>query len=345
MYKNVKVLFCLLVLLCFAGAAAVTGVGQDRQPPRPPKTKESFPKPGADPPGFFDGDGVTMERSMAVDRDVTIKFCVAQGDLKINGWRRNEVRVFIKHGRSFHMKPQEKSATSGQVNWLWIRNAVEGRPGPAAECIAGESIEIDAPVGASLDISGHEARTTVDSVKKVNVNLIGGAVVLRNIAGGINAQTGRGDMLIENSSGSISLAGYTGSIVIADVKAGQIGDVLKVRTNSGAITMQKVEHRQIQASSTSGSVLFDGSFLPGGIYNFRTSAGEIRLVIPPASSCTLTAAYGHGSFSSDIPHKVITENITPEAKIVVIKIGGGAATVNLTTSVGSIGIKKKLAEF
>jgi len=126
------------------------------------------------------------------------------------------------------------------------------------------------------------------------------------------------------------------------VSPGQIGDLLRAKTNSGAISFQRVKHRQIDASSISGSLLFGGEFLKGGIYKFRTSNGSIKLAIPAMSSCTLTATYGEGNFESNIPLKVITENITPQAKIVVSKMGTGDATVNITTSNGSIAIKKQL---
>lgn len=340
MFGNVRNLFCLLILLCIAGGSAASVFGQMKTPPKLPKVSDRSPKPGAEPPGFFHGDGDTTERSMMVDPNVSLKMCVAEGELKINGWHRNEVRVFVRNGRNFRFKALEKSPETGKVNWLWIGNVVEGRPGPAAECLSGESVEIDAPMTASLDLSGRDVRTSIDSLKKVSVRIQQGAVMLRNITGGISAQTNRGDMIVENSAGSISLVGFTGNVIVADVKSGQIGDQLTAKTNSGAITMQRVEHRQIQASSISGQVVFDGKFLPGGIYNFRTSTGTINLLIPSASSCTLTATYGVGTFTTDIAHKILTENITPQAKIVVAKIGAGDATVNLTATNGSIGIRR-----
>ena len=348
MPRNFVNLFCLLVVLCLGAMAVPAQVPTpmpvpSKKPPKDPKIKTFPPPPGSDTPGVFEGDDdLTSEKSMVVDGNVAVKLCVAHGDLRINGWQRNEVRVFVKEGRPFKMKPIEKSA-AGKVNWLWIGNIVEGRPGPAAECLAGESIEIDAPVGMSLDLSGREVRTSIDSVKKVNVRIGAGAVTLRNITGGIRAQTGRGDMMVENSAGGISLIGYTGNLLISDVKSGQIGDLLEARTNTGAVTMQNVEHRQIQVSSTSGSIVFDGKFLSGGIYNFRTATGSIRVIIPGVSSCTLTATYGGGDFDAGIPYKVITENKTPQANIIVAKIGSGDATVNLTTTNGSIVIAKPKA--
>ena len=330
-----------MLLLCLAAAVPTGSFGQDKKPPKAkePKATELPPTPGAEPPGFFNGDNFTTERSMVVDPGVAIKLCVAQGDLKINGWQRNEVRVFVKHGRKFTLKPLEKSAESAKVNWLWIAHAPV-HPGPSSECLAGHSIEIDAPLGASIDLSGRAARTSVDSVKRVKVKILEGMISLRNIPGGITAYTSQGDVMVENSGGAISLESTVGNIVAVEVSPGQIGELLRAKTNSGAISLQRVEHRQIEASSISGSLLFDGKFLAGGIYNFRTSHGSIRLSIPAASSCMFRATYGFGAFNSDIPLKIITHDKTPRAQTVVASAGEGAATVSLTTTSGSIAIRK-----
>jgi hypothetical protein len=341
MSRNSKYFSCLLLVLCLVCSFAAGAYGQEKDKlPKPPKEKIHPPIPGEGTPGFFDGDGVTSERSIVADGNVTIKLCVARGDLKINGWHRDEVRVFVKDGRRFRLKPLEKSET-GKVNWLWIGNTVEGRPGPFAECLAGENIEIDAPIGASFDLSAESARTSVDSVKKIKVKTRRGAIFLRNISGGIDAYTSQGDVMVENSGGAIAIESTTGNIIAVEVSPGQIGDLFRARTNSGTVSLQRVEHRQIQASSISGSLVFDGKFLAGGIYSFRTSNGAIKLAIPPLSSCTFTTTYGEGAFHSEIPLKILTENNTPRAKIVVSKLGTGAATVNLTTSNGSIGIIKQ----
>ncbi len=340
MFVHSKKLFSLVLFLCFAGVLAADAVvGQEKAPPKAVKTRP-LPAPGPEAPGFFNGDGVTSERSISVDPNVAIKLCVSEGSLKINGWNRDEVRVFVKNGRKFGMKPLEKSATTGKVNWLWVAHMPSGPPRPAADCLSGDSIEIDAPIGTSFDLSGRAARTTVDSIKKIKVKIVEGVIMLRNITGGINAYTSQGDVMVENSGGAIALESTTGNIVAIEVSPGQIGDLLRAKTNSGAITLQRVEHRQIEASSISGSLLFDGKFLSGGIYNFRTSNGSIRLAIPAASSCTFKATYGFGTFNSEIPLKILTENDTSRARTVVATLGGGGAAVSLTTSSGSIGIRR-----
>lgn len=347
-----KSFFCLLLFLCLAGMPVTSAEGQDKKavkephdPPaasdKIPPRRERLPRPGPEMPGFSN-DGVTSERSMIVDPNVAIKLCVSEGDLKINGWKRDEVRVFVKNGRKFGMKPLEKSVETGKVNWLLIAHTPSGPPRPASECLAGDSIEIDAPIGTSFDLSGRAARTSVDSVKKVKVKIVEGVIMLRNITGGINAYTSQGDVMVDNSAGAIALESTTGNIVAIDVKPGQIGELLRAKTNSGAITLQRVNHRQIEASSISGSLLFDGEFLTGGIYNFRTSNGSIRLAIPMASSCTFKMTYGFGSFNSEIPLKILTVDENPRVKTVVASMGSGSAAVTLITSSGSIGIKKSI---
>ena len=331
------------MMLYLVALFATVTLGQAKPPKEPKIHTPPSPVPGATVPRFFNHNGETIERSMAVDPAVAVKLCIAQGDLKINGWNRNEVRVFVKNGHEFKMKPLEKSAESGKANWLWVVNVSGSRPGYNPECISGDRIEIDAPLGASFDLSGRAARTAVDSVKKARVNILEGPVSFRNIPGGINASTGQGDVVVENSGGSITLATTTGNIIAVEVSPGQIGEQLKAKTNGGAITFQRVLHRQIDASSISGSVTFEGKFLSGGIYSFRTSNGTIRLGIPPGSSCMIRATYGLGAFQSDLPLKIITENNMPRAKSVVAQLGEGgsaAATVTLTTSTGSINLKR-----
>jgi DUF4097 and DUF4098 domain-containing protein YvlB len=217
------------------------------------------------------------------------------------------------------------------------------RPGPpqASECLSGERIEIDVPMKASMNVTGRTTATEIDSVKKAFVKNVEGNISLRNIPGGITAVTYQGDITVENSGGSISLESAAGNIIGYEVTPGQIGDIFKAKTNSGAISLQKLEHRQIEANSITGSVVFNGRFLPGGLYNFKTSNGSLRLLLPSDSSCTIKASYGFGIFSSDIPLKFLYRSETPEAKNLAATIGDGNATVILTTSSGSIGIKRQ----
>lgn len=287
--------------------------------------------------------GDTTEKAIAVDKNVNIKLCVTQGNLKINGWNRSEVRVFVKDGAKFGFKILEKSKQDSPV-WIMLSGfaSAKGKYSAPNECIWGDEIEIDAPVASTLNITGQETKTTIDTIKKATVNIIGGDISLRNVSDGINAATHEGDVTVEESSGAMTLESTTGNIVVFGARPSQIGDIFKAKTNSGSVSLQQLEHRQIGVSSISGSVIFNGEILSGGNYNFSTSNGSIRMSIPLKSSCRVVATYGYGTFNSEIPIKIETEEISEgPVKRRVGLIGTGDATVKLTTNSGSISIKKQ----
>src|SRR5437764_14439409 len=61
---------------------------------------------------FVDGEGDTSERSISVVDNVNFSMCVMQGTVKVNGWKRSEVRVFVKNGSRIGIKVLEKDAKS-----------------------------------------------------------------------------------------------------------------------------------------------------------------------------------------------------------------------------------------
>ena len=334
-----KIKFSLIAVSLFAAVP----LASYSQPARPARGARSFVNPHP-PKRSAMTDGKTSEKSIAVDKNVTVQLCVTQGTVKINGWNRGEVRVFIKDGAKFGFKVTQKSMHSDAAGWIKIvgLDPGKGRYGPQSECIWGDEIEIDAPAGASINMSGTEATTTIDGIKKAAVKMVGGDISLRNIAAYIYANSGRGDITVEESTGSISLETATGNILAFDVGPWEIGDGFKARTNSGMISLQKLEHRQVDAGSVSGSIIFNGEILSGGSYGMNTTKGSIKMSIPANSSCQLIAFYGFGNFNSDIPVKIQTEDITEGAtKRIAGVIGNGGATVRLTSNSGNITIKKQ----
>lgn len=342
MQKSSRYIKISAISVCIAALAA--GVFAQTPPPKPsketkPPVRNDAPPP-AEPP--MAPRGIT-EKALAVAPNVNIKIpCIAQARVTVNGWDRDEVRVFVRNGTTANFNVHEKDPKTGKPVWIVIARQIQGRSAaPFGECISGDRIDIEVPTGSSLVIAGRQTETRIDSVKKVDIKNLGGNVALRNIAGGIAASTFEGDMTVENSSGQITLETSTGNIVAYGVAPGQIGELFRAKTQKGAITLQKVEHRQIEASSVSGTLLFSGKFLPGGIYGFKTSNGTMKLLIPAASSCRINAWYGFGSIEWEIPYKIEMENVSSGGKSLNAIIGSGQANVNITTTSGTVFIGKQ----
>ena len=337
------------ILLAFAAAvfSALPATAQRTEPPEPPSkagVKVSVPThaPKID---MWSQDGYTSEKALAVDPNVNISICVTNGNLKVNGWNRNELRVYVKDGSKFGFKVQETHPKTGTPVWVMLNAlaSTAGNMAPQGECIWGNEIEIDAPTGSVLNIKGKETSSTIDSVRKVNIRMIGGDLGLRNISSGIMASAGQGDITVEESTGPMTLESTTGNIVVFGAGPSEVGDILKAKTNGGAVSMERLKYRQIDVNSISGSVVYTGDLLNGGTYGFRTSNGSIRLNLPQDTKSFVIASYGFGMFSSDIAVKTITETITPGPvkSINGTTNGGGGAELRLTTNNGSISIKKQ----
>ncbi len=282
------------------------------------------------------------EKSIAVDPKVNISLCVSDGKVNINGWERNEIRAFIQNGSEvgFDVRVKNKQNNAALLMLIGFDPAKNGN-GNFDECLSGDEIEIDVPRGATVNIKGQASETMIDSVNKARIENVGGNIFLDNIAHGIEATTYQGGVTVQNSSGAITLASTTGNIVAFDVAPGDIGDIFKARTNSGAITLQKVEHRQMEINSSSGSIKFVGEIQNGGQYTLGTLNGSIQILIPEKSSSKINASYGFGVFNSEIPLRDVRKNANPRTQSLTGTLGDGEANLNLKTYSGAIRIKKQ----
>ncbi|MBK9527477.1 MAG: hypothetical protein IPO41_03965 [Acidobacteria bacterium] len=125
------------------------------EPPAKPAVRYQRPDhvPPLPPRKMYSGD--TYERSIAVSPNVNLTLCVAQGDLRINGWSRNEVRVYVKDGGNLKFNVREKCERDGKPNWVSpvpFDQKHSNKTYP--DCIWGSYVEIDMPMSASIEIKG-----------------------------------------------------------------------------------------------------------------------------------------------------------------------------------------------
>jgi hypothetical protein len=346
--KNTKYLISALCSIAFQTIAVFA---QNEPPPAPPQTpkvhtprnvprRATVSPPRSRPIPTERGDS---ERSIVVDRKVNIFLpCILEGNVKINGWDRSEVRVFIKSGSPIGFGVREKSRQNGNPVWIEVLGYdAAKRQLPRNECLYGEEIEIDVPRDANVNVKGQETKITIDSIRKATIKTAGGDISLRNVAEGVRAATYEGDVSVENSGGAMNLESATGNILAFETAPSEIGDVFRAKTSNGAIALQGLEHRQIEVNSISGSISYNGEFLTGGLYTFGTSNGAINLAIPSNSSCKVSASYGFGGFRSEIPIDKTIENKNPSGQNIIGLMGDGNATLNLTTASGAIRIRSK----
>jgi Putative adhesin len=298
-------------------------------PPRPPSSRSND----------------TTERSMKVDPGINLEFsCVIEGKITVNGWNRNEIRVFVANGNRFTFRTAESSPKSGDPVWVKVIGTDTRRPGAQSECLNGSEIEVDAPLTSTIRVRGREISTTVDSVKKAEIASIGGDITIRNVTNGVSANAGQGDITVEASQGAMQLSTTTGNILVFEAGPSEIGDAFKANTNNGAVSLQGLQYRQVNVDSISGSLGYQGPILKGASYNMRTSKGSIMLSVPKDAIFQLLGTYGYGYFNAELPVDIITETVAGPGPIKsfagsVGKTSRGDAVVKVSTVNGSITLK------
>ncbi len=332
-YRSLQI---LLIAAAISAAAATTLAQAD------PKPGPYVPKPAIQPAPVYGPSTSVIERSLPVAANLTASLCVIKGNVHINGWDRKEMRVLIKDGSDFAFRVFE-SDSDGLAAWTTLQSSPNGpRRSPSSDCVSGDRIEVDVPFGSRIDIKGQESTVEVDSVRVVKISNVGGDASIRNVSEGVSATVYQGDISVMDSSGPASLETTTGNIVAVDLKPRQPGESFRAKTNNGVISVSGLGFRQSEISTISGTVSYVGKILEGGSYSFATTSGSIRLELPETTSSIIAASYGFGGFNTDLPMKILTEDVSPGSfKRVTGQIGGGGATVKLSTTSGNIVIKKR----
>lgn len=282
------------------------------------------------------------EKAISVSEKVNISMCVREGQVKVNGWNRNEIRAFVNNGEGLGFSVLEKSKSDKKPVWVKVLGYDPAKEGETEqdECLSGKIIELDVPFGATVNIKSGESKTTIDSVSKVFVKNVGGDIFLNNIKQGVEALTYRGNVTVKNSGGSMSLETTNGNIIAYDVSSEEIGDSFQAKTTSGAITLQQIKYRETEIHSSSGSISFVGGILNGGQYYFGAPNGLITMILPEDTSAKVIAVYGYGNFESIIPMKDMKRDEKAKLGSLSGTLGKGGALLNFKTVTGKIFIKK-----
>ncbi len=160
-------------------------------------------------------DDFPFEKSIEVDSEVNIDLCVSEGTIRINGWDRNEIRVFVNGGSKAGFKVLNKNSNGMPTRLTVLGYDPNKDKGTHLEkCLFGDEIELDVPTGTRINkLKGGETKITIKSVAKAIVENTSGDISLSDIRRGIKAKTYDGDILVENSGGTIDLDNSDGSII------------------------------------------------------------------------------------------------------------------------------------
>lgn len=265
---------------------------------------------------------VRSETLMTVPRTTTLDVRNFSGNIAVQAWKRNDVRVIAEHGRRDHLMPQLENGT--------LSIAVLNRHGEPAF----GDVTLLVPEWMALRLSSFESGITVDGVKAaIDAGSVRGDVVVRQSRGPLQLRSVEGGVRVFDARGHVQVASINNLIQLVRV----IG-LVDVESVNGNIEMSEVTSADVEASSVNGSVDFSGPFQPRGRYKLTSHRGNLRVGVPVGSAVDVSVANYNGAFESGFP--VLT---TPRARgrRFTFTLGGGGSSLELQSFEGLIKLMRE----
>jgi putative adhesin len=256
------------------------------------------------------------------------------GSVEITGWDKDTVEI---DGRQYASTPElrdaikvDVAASEGLVQIRTIRPA--GR-----HWNMGAKYIIRAPRKTNLD-------RIVSSNGAMKVDAIEGVIRLRTTNGSIRTSRARGDVDASTTNGGIDIEDLDGPATIRTtngrVTAEGIRGSLQASTSNGPIHARLVKpeaHRPVKLQTTNGGIDLTMDSLADNEIRASTSNGGITVKLPSTAGAHVHAHTSHSSIHTDFDLKQQEGRGKNNLDGV---IGDGGATVELTSTNGSIRLLK-----
>ncbi len=177
---------------------------------------------------------------------------------------------------------------------------------------------LDVPSDSSLEIRNRQGLVRIEKLSgDIWVESVGGQVVVADTAGHLAVHTIGGDVEILRSAGRVEISSVTGNLRFISPTSSKL-----------------------HANTTSGKIIYEGDFAPGGDYVFSEYSGDMEIICPVASAFHLNAQSVKGKVFKDPEFSVFRAR--PKSSGLPGNVNSlyvpGNATLELTSFSGNIRI-------
>ena len=274
----------------------------------PANTSKSDPVPGE-----------KIERSMAVDPQLTVTLCVASGKLTVRAWEKNELRVRSSDAGQIELRRLDKvkdaSVPASRIDVMVLESTSKiSAKAPQPDCQALADVEMEVPAGATVQVQTRDGDISIAGVAAAYAGSQNGNIEIARATKVVEAGSIGGSISLKDSSGRVNLSSAGGIVEVVNVKPSSSDDTVEVGTVSGDIQLQHVSNPKVMAKTVNGTVTMTGPLARSGHYSFTNMTGDIVLALPPDASFQLNAKVSEKrDIVSDFPLKYLAEMPAPPA--------------------------------
>ena len=257
-----------------------------------------------------------VEKHFAVQSKPKITVRNSSGRIQVKAWTRNEVLVAWTNASGKSVVETEQAGNRVEV-------AAQGNEDGNSADVSKTDFEITVPVESELNVRTDSGNVTVDSV--------------------------HGDMTFDTVGANLQLSDVNGYMVVKTIDGSLVcnrcSGKLEANSISGNVQMIQPSLDSLRVQTSSGNILFDGSFSSRGIYIMKNFSGTIEVHFSSSDSFDLAA----NSLKGDVINQASFKPDTHGAPHPASKWGHGFfgtmneghAKVELSSFSGTIKILKR----
>lgn len=257
-----------------------------------------------------------FERHFTVQGKPVVTVQNATGRIQVRAWDKQEVMIV-----------GQRSSTNVEVDTEQVGNRIE----IATRVISG-SANPDA-LRADYDIS-------VPAESELQVRSDSGNVTVDSVHGDMSFDTVAADLTLQDVEGYLMVKSIGGSTICTRC-AGR----LDATSISGNFQLLQPTMDNVRVQTSSGNILFDGSFMNRGIYVLKNYSGTIEVRFSSSDSFDVRATSLYGNVISQAPVVPDRHNMPAPrnglAKSLFGTMNDGRAKVELSSFSGTIKISKR----
>lgn len=269
----------------------------------------------------------SIDQTHAADRDALVEIEDVGGHIRVVGWDREEVKITGRLSNSV-----EELVVEGSRRRVRIEADTDIPHGGDSD------VEINVPIGASIEVDSFSAEIVVEGVKgSVRAETVNGSISVTGSAGEVDLETVNGALTIRGPARRVHAESVNGRVEIEGVL-----EEADASTVNGALRVVGATFRRASLETVNGDIHFEGALAGDADLGAESVGGSVTLTLPASVSADFSLA----SFSGDIDH----DFDAPEARRVSrwtsekelhFSLGDGGATVSVNTLSGSIYVRRQ----
>ncbi len=255
-----------------------------------------------------------LTQHFKVDAHPVVTIHNPNGTVTVRAWTKSEVMVVAN--RATNQVEVDAEQTENRIDIL--TRQVSGTANPDE---LRTDYEISVPEDAELEIH--------DDAGGVNVSNVLGDMNVETIAAGVDLEDSAGYLTVKTVGGAFQCVRCAGRLEVSSI--------------SGSFKLIDMRSYNVRAQTSTGNILFTGSFLPNANYRLKNYSGVIEVRFMPGDSFDLSATSLKGKVNNEA-------KLTPSSKHHLMPRFGnalfgtfnsGRAKVELSSFDGTINILKR----